>query len=84
MKTKIIGILVATLLIATTFSVVGMSEKDKTNEKSRMHQVNCERMTSVFKDGNDDELDQQQTENCGYGRSLYSSRRLAQGFQPSL
>jgi len=81
---KIVGIFVMTLLIATTFSVVGMSEKDKTNEKSRMHQVNCERMTSVFKDGNDDELDQQQTQDCSRGYGFYKNKWKAQGFTPSL
>lgn len=85
-RKKIVGILVCTLLIATTFPAVGM-------------EINNEFVTNDFEDSNKEisfeinppqvpsiigHIDQNQTENCGMGFTITPPFWMAQEFKPSM
>ena len=84
-REKIVGILVSTLLIATTFPVLGMEINNefvindfKYSNKEISSEINTPQVSSMIW-----HEDQNQTKNCGLGFSIAPPYWLAQEFKPS-
>ena len=74
MKTKIVGILICTLLIMTTMPVLGMNTEKELLLNQYTKSIPCP----------DWGLDQKQTSNCGKGMAILPELTLAQSFKPTL
>jgi hypothetical protein len=85
MKRKIVGICICTLLIATTFPVVGMEINNEfiTNDfedssKKIYSELNPPQVSPIFW-----HIDQKQDKNCGWGAIIVPPWWWAQEFKPS-